>query len=461
METGPESGMETGSEPGMETGSEPGTETGTMKAVTWRLMPFLVLLYLVAYVDRSNIGFAKLTLQNELGLSNAAFTLGQVGFFVAYAIFEVPSNIFLERFGARRWFTRILISWGLVTALTALVSTGWQFYTARFLLGAAEAGFYPGVLYFLTKWYPYRYRARMTGWFMMSTPLAFIIGNPLMGALGGLDGVLGIKGWQWIFIATGVPAVLLGFLTLRVLPDGPERVGWLKDGEKKWIADELAVESSTLGGTHESPLRTLRDKRVVLMSLYFLCFPLGAYGLSFWLPTIVDGFGGLSGTAVGFVTAIPYVFVAIGLYVVPKLADRSGSRYPWIAGNAAVGAVGLAGSALVPAGDHVLQMAFISLAAMCIFAGQPVLWSLPSRFLTGVQAASGIAMINAVGNLGGGFGPMGIGVIVDRTGSAVAGLWFLVAAMMVAAVATYGIKRLIENGRVVDHVPDVPVESGL
>jgi MFS family permease len=423
-------------------------EVKVMKAVTWRLMPFLVLLYLVAYVDRSNVGFAKLTLQEELGLSNAAFTFGQVAFFVAYAVFEVPSNVFLERFGARRWFTRIMISWGLVTVLTALVSTSWQFYAARFLLGVAEAGFYPGVLYYLTKWYPYRYRARMTGWFMMASPLAFIIGNPLMGALGDLDGTLGLEGWQWIFVATGVPAVLLAFVTLRVLPDGPEEVRWLTTGEKDWIAGELAREADALGGGHESPLRTLRDKRVVLMALYFLCFPLGAYGLSFWLPTIVDGFGGLSATATGFITAIPYVFVALGLYVVPKLADRSGSRYPWIAGTAAVGALGLAASALVE--NHVLQIALMSVAAAGIFAGQPVLWSLPSRFLTGVQAASGIALINAVGNLGGGFGPMGIGVIVDRTSSPVTGLWFLVASMAVATVATFGIKRLIEGGRVVE-----------
>lgn len=437
-------------------------ERRVMGAVTWRLMPFLVLLYLVAYVDRSNVGFAKLTLQDELGLSSAAFTLGQVAFFVAYAVFEVPGNLFLERYGARRWFTRIMITWGLVTALTALVTTDWQFYAARFLLGAAEAGFYPGVLYFLTKWYPYRYRARMTGWFMMSQPLAFVLGNPVLGTLDDLDGTLGLAGWQWIFVATGVPAVLLGFVTLAVLPDGPAPVRWLDDAQKAWIAGELAAEADALGGddtTKEAgALRSLRDRRVVLMSLFYLCFPLGAYGLSFWLPTIVDSFGGLSSTATGFVTAVPYVFVAAGLYVIPKLADRTGSRYPWIAGTAAVGALGLAATALVD--DHVVQIALMSLAAVGIYAGQPVLWSLPSRFLTGVQAASGIAMINAVGNLGGGFGPMGIGVVVDRTGSAVTGLWFLVAAMAVAAVATYGIKRLVERGEVVTRTPPLPDTAG-
>ncbi len=433
-------------------------ESKVMKAVTWRLMPFLVLLYLVAYVDRSNVGFAKLTLQDELGLSNAAFTFGQVAFFVAYAVFEVPSNVYLERFGARRWFTRIMISWGLVTVLTMLVVNSWQFYLARFLLGVAEAGFYPGVLYYLTKWYPYRYRARVVGWFMMAQPLAFIIGNPFMGWLDGLHGTFGLDGWQWIFVATGAPAILLGFVTLWLLPDGPGSVRWLGSEARTWLTAELTREAEELGEDHGSPLRALRDRRVVWMSLFFLCYPIGAYGLSFWLPTIVDGFGGLSSTATGFVTAIPYVFVALGLWVVPKLADRSDSRYPWIAGMSALGAVGLAASALVD--SHVLQIALMSLAALGIYSAQPVMWSLPSRFLTGVQAASGIAMINAVGNLGGGFGPMGIGAIVDRTGSPQSGLWFLVAAMAVAAVGTIGIRRVVERHRDLEPLADERTASG-
>ncbi|MFL4952996.1 MFS transporter [Streptomyces sp. MMS24-I31] len=414
-----------------------------MRAVTWRLMPFLVLLYLVAYIDRSNVGFAKLTLQGHLGLSNAAFTLGQVAFFIAYACCEIPSNILLEKFGARRWFTRIMIGWGGVTMLTALVSNSWQFYLARLLLGVAEAGFYPGVLYYLTKWYPYRHRARIVGYFMMAQPLAFLIGNPVMGALDGLD-TFGLSGWQWIFIGTGIPALLLGFVTIRCLPDGPDRVRWLDEEQRGWIASELATEDAR-NTSHPSPLRALRDRRVVCLALFFLCFPLGAYGLSFWLPTIVSDFGGLTGTQIGLVTAIPYLFVALGLYVVPKVADRRGDRYPWIAGTAALGALGLAASTVFT--DPVLRMAAISLAALGIYAGQPVLWSLPSRFLTGVEAASGIALINAVGNLGGGFGPLGIGAIADRTGSPVTGLWFLVAAMAVAAATTYGVKRVLERGQ--------------
>jgi MFS family permease len=416
-----------------------------MKAVSWRLMPLLVLLYLVAYIDRSNIGFAKLTLQQELGLSSTAFTLGQIAFFVAYAVFEVPSNILLERFGARRWFTRIILSWGLVTVATALIRTPGEFYLARFLLGVAEAGFYPGVLYYITKWYPHRYRARVIGLFMMSGPLAFIVGNPYMGAVNGLHGVLGLDGWQWIFVATGMPAVILAFVTLRFLPDGPAEARWLNVEQQAWIAQELKIDAGLASNVHGNPLRALKDRRVVALALYYFCFPFGCYGLGFWLPTIVDGFGGLSSVAIGFITAIPYVFVALGLYLLPKLADRGGSRYAWIAGIAAVGGFGLVCSAL--ATDHVLQLTFISIAAVGLFGCQPMIWSLPSRFLTGAQAAAAIAMINAVGNLGGGFGPMGIAVIVDRTGSVATGLYVLAAVIAIAVVGTFGIQRVIEPRR--------------
>lgn len=425
------------------TATVPALERPTIAAITWRIMPFLILIYLVAYVDRSNVGFAKLTLQAELGLSNAAFTLGQVAFFVAYAIFEVPSNILLERYGARKWFARIMLTWGAVTVLTALVTSPWQFYLARFLLGVAEAGFFPGVLYFITKWYPYRYRARVVGWFMLASPLAFLIGNPILGALNDLDGTLGLEGWQWIFVATGIPAVLLAPITIWYLTDTPQQARWLAEDRRQWLVTELDSEDAGVPAVHGSPLRALADKRVLAMSLWFLCFPLGAYGLSFWLPTIVDEFGGLSGTATGFITAIPYVFVALGLWLVPKLADRSGRRYPWIWSMALLGAVGLAASALTD--NHVLQIAFISIAAFGIFSGQPVLWSLPGRFMTGVHAAAGIAMINAIGNLGGGFGPLGIGVVVDATGSTSTGLWFLVAFMLLAVVGTFVVRAVIER----------------
>lgn len=427
-------------------------ERAAIQTVTLRLVPFLILLYLIAYVDRSNVGFAKLTLQDELGLSNAAFTLGQMAFFVAYAIFEVPSNIALEKYGARKWFARIMLTWGLVTVLTALVTTTWQFYLARFLLGMAEAGFFPGVLYFVTKWYPYRYRARVVGWFMLASPLAFIIGNPLLGALNDLDGTWGLEGWQWIFVATGVPAILLAPVTLWYLTDSPREGRWLATDHRDWLVAELAAEDAAVPPMHASPLRTLRDPRVVAMSLWFLCFPLGAYGLSFWLPTIVDGFGGLSGTQTGLITAIPYLFVAIGLWLIPRLADRSGTRYPWIWSMALLGAAGLAASALVD--NHILQVALICVAAFGIFAGQPVLWSLPGRFLTGVHAATGIAMVNAIGNLGGGFGPLGIGVVVDETGSTSAGLWFLVAFMLLAAAGTFVVRGILEHKGV------APVEVG-
>jgi MFS family permease len=420
-------------------------EQRVLRTVTLRLVPFLVLLYVIAYIDRSNVGFAKLTLQKELNLSAAVFTAGQMFFFIAYALFEVPSNLFLDRFGARRWFARIMITWGVVTVLTMFVASTWQFYLARFALGLAEAGFYPGLVYLFTKWFPQHYRGRVVGWLMLGQPLAFIVGNPFMGWLDDLHGTFGLAGWQLIFLFTGLPAVLLGLVTLRVVPDGPEKASWLSSDQKQWIADTLAAENATLERQAHNPLRALGDRRVLALALYFLCFPIGVYGLSFWLPTIVKGFGKISSFNAGLITDIPYLFVAVGLIVVPRLADRTGRPYRYMWTMSALGAVGLAASVLI--GNHVLQVLMICLAAFGMYSAQPVMWSLPSRFLHGATAAAGIAMVNSIGNLGGGFGPMGIGVIVDATGSAVTGLWFLVGAMVLATVGTFGIRRLVEGSR--------------
>jgi len=420
-------------------------EQRVLRTVTLRLVPYLVLLYVIAYIDRSNVGFAKLTLQKELNLSAAVFTAGQMFFFIAYALFEVPSNLFLDRFGARRWFARIMITWGVVTVLTMFVASTWQFYLARFALGLAEAGFYPGLLYLFTKWFPQHYRGRVVGWLMLGQPLAFIVGNPFMGWLDDLHGTFGLAGWQLIFLFTGLPAVLLGLITLRVVPDGPEKASWLSTDEKHWIADTLAAENATLERQAHSPLRALGDRRVLALALYFLCFPIGVYGLSFWLPTIIKGFGKISSFNAGLITDIPYLLVAVGLIVVPRLADRTGRPYRYMWTMSALGAVGLAASVLI--GNHVLQVLMICLAAFGMYSAQPVMWSLPSRFLHGATAAAGIAMVNSIGNLGGGFGPMGIGVIVDATGSAVTGLWFLVGAMVLATVGTFGIRRLVEGSR--------------
>ena len=425
-------------------------EQAVIRKLTWRLLPFLGLLYVIAYIDRSNVGFAKLELQAELGLSATAFTLGQVFFFTAYALFEVPSNLLLHRVGAHRWIARILLTWGLVTMASALVTTTWQFYTVRFLLGAAEAGFFPGVLYYLSRWFPGAHRGNAIGAFMLAAPVSFILGNPLMGALTDLSGTWGLTGWQWVFLATGLPAVLVSPLVLALLPADPTRARWLSDAERDWLTTTLAADAEAAGHQPHHALAVLRDRRVLTAALFFLVFPLSTYGLSFWLPTLVDSFGGLSGLEVGLVTAVPYLCVAVGLVVVPRLVARQGAPYTWLSVMLALTAAGLAVTALF--GSPVVQMLGLCAAAVGGYAAQPAFWALIPRFLTGAAAAAGIAAVNAVGNLGGGFGPLGIAAVVDRTGSPVTGLLFLLA-VAVAGLAAVPVLRRMLTARPTGH-PD-------
>jgi len=439
---------------------QPGTQAAPaplpaalIRKIGWRLLPLLGVLYVIAYIDRSNVGFAKLTLQAELGLSATAFTLGQVFFFLAYALFEVPSNLALHRFGAHRWIARIMLTWGLITMATALCSTTWQFYLLRFLLGAAEAGFFPGVIYYLSRWFPSSHRAGAIGMFMLAGPVSFIIGNPLMGALNDLDGVAGLQGWQWIFVVTGIPAVAATPVVLWVLPRDPAHARWLTETEREQLQARLAAEEAAVSDQPHHTLAVLRDRRVLALAVFFLCFPLATYGLSFWLPTIVDGFGSMSGFAVGLVSAIPYLCVMAGLLVVPRLADRRGAPFAWLALMLGFSAGGLLVTALV--GAPWLQMVGLCIASIGGYAAQPVMWSLVPRFLTGASAAAGIAAINAVGNLGGGFGPMGIAVVADSTGSPVTGLVFIIVVSLLGLLGTFGLRRVLSADR---PAPDLPAE---
>ncbi|MEU1662372.1 MFS transporter [Streptomyces sparsogenes] len=416
-------------------------ERNVLGKAAWRLLPFLCLLYVIAYIDRSNVGFAKLELQAELGVNATAFTLGQVFFFTAYAIFEVPSNLMLHRTGAHRWIARILLTWGLVTVATTLAHTTWQFYLARFALGAAEAGFFPGVLYYLSRWFPGSHRGRAIGAFMLAAPLSFIIGNPVMGALMDLDGTWSLEGWQWVFLATGIPAVLVSPLVLVLLPAGPEQARWLTPDERTWLAGALAADQAEAGEQPHRTLAVLRDRRVLTAALFFLAFPLSTYGLSFWLPTIIDGFGDLTTTQVGFVSAIPYVCVAVGLVVVPRLVARRDTPYLWITAMLALTIAGFTVAALF--GSPTVQMLGLCAAAVGGYAAQPAFWALIPRFLTGAAAAAGIAAVNAVGNLGGGFGPLGIAAVVDSTGSALTGLMFLLAVAVLGLLAVPLLRRAL------------------
>src|SRR3954463_8404737 len=372
--------------------------TDIIQKVTRRLIPFVGIIYLIAYIDRQNVSYAKLQMVGDLGLSEYAYGLGASLYFIGYFIFEVPSNVILHKVGARRWFARIMISWGIVTLALAYTQNTAMFYVLRFLLGACEAGFFPGVLYLLTIWFPFSYRAEMVGSFMLFSAIANAIGAPIGGMLLDLNGLLGLKGWQWVFLVTGVPAVVMGFVTLAYLDDRPETAHFLASDEKEWLRRTLEHETRTMQKTsHANSFAALLDRRVLLMSLWYVAFPLSAYGLSYWLPAIVKEFG-VSNTGNGFINVIPWVIVGLALVILPRMS-RAGHETPFIVGPALLGAGCLVLSVYVP--GNVLRFAFLCVAAACIFAPQPILWSLPSKFLTGASVAAGLAAINSVGNLGG------------------------------------------------------------
>lgn len=416
-------------------------ELRVIRTATLRLLPYLGLLYVVAYIDRSSVGFAKLTLQDDLGLSDTAFFMGAGAFFIAYAIFEVPSNLILERVGASRWFARIMLTWGLITILTAFVWNEQSFYALRFLLGAAEAGFYPGVIYFLTKWFPVRHRAKIFGYFIFANPISFAIGNPLLGWLSGLDGTYGLAGWQWIFIITGVPAVLLAVVTWFYLPDTPAHAKWLTQPQRDWITTELELENDANPDKH-NPMSSLVSGKVWLCIAQFLMMIIAAYGLSYWLPTIVKEFG-VSDTTTGFLTAIPYICAAAALFFLPRHADKKKEYWLHISVPMVIAGISMATSLFVEAPS--IRLALMSIAAAGFLAPIPIFWAVTSRLFTGVTAAAALAMINSIGNLGGWLGPLGIGVVVDSTGSTTTGLWVIVIATFLGAILVLPVRHIVNK----------------
>lgn len=408
-----------------------------------RLVPFLALIYVVAYVDRTVVGFAKLHMNAAVGLSDAAYGLGAGLFFVGYFLCEVPSNLALARFGARVWFARILFTWGAITMAMAFVSGPKSFYVLRFLLGAAEAGLYPGILFFLTQWFPVRHRARVIGLLVLAQPVAGIVTGPIAGALLETHGFFGLSNWQTLFVVSGLPAVLLCLPTLRLLPESPAHARWLDPEARRWIERELASDRRSYSlDTHRHPFSALKDRRVLLLALLFLPFPLCIYGLSLWLPTIIKAFGVTDSTA-GLLSAVPYLFAVAGLLIVPRHSDKHRERYGHIVVVSAVAALTMAASAWVH--SPALQLLFISLTAFSLYSIQAVVWALPGEFLSGTSAAVGIAMINSLANLGGYLGPYGIGLIKDATGSLAAGLYFLAATLVIAVLATFAVRAALRT----------------
>ncbi|MEB3752769.1 MFS transporter [Acinetobacter sp. MD2(2019)] len=421
-------------------------EKNVIRTVTLKLIPALIILYLVAYIDRAAVGFAHLHMGADVGIGDAAYGLGAGIFFIGYFIFEVPSNLLLDKFGPRRWFARILLSWGLVTMAMALIQGPNSFYLLRFLLGVAEAGFFPGVLYLITQWFPVRHRGKVMGMFVLAQPIAMMVAGPLSGALLGMDGLSGLHGWQWLFIIVGLPAVILSVPTLLFLPDRVDAVKWLSGEQKIWLKQELHKDESEYQQTrHANPLHALKDKRVLLLSLYYLPAVLSIYGLNLWMPIIMKQFAGGSDLQIGFLAGIPYFFAILGLLIIPRSSDRTNDRFGHLTVLHGVGAVSIFLSAWLA--SPVLQLMALSTVALCLFSTVAVFWTLPGRFLTGVGAAAGIALINSVGNLGGYLGPFVIGILKQKTGSVASGLYFLSIVMLIGLILTYLVYLKLEKNR--------------
>lgn len=412
--------------------------------VTWRIVPFIMVLYTVAYIDRSAVGFAKLHMETDIGIDAAAYGLGAGLFFLGYFLFEVPSNWILPKVGPRVWFARILVTWGLITAAMAFAQGPISFYVLRFLLGAAEAGFYPGILYYLTKWYPQRNRTKATGIFVMAAPLAFLIMSPLAGWLLGVNG-LGMEGWQWLFIITGLAAVLLAIPTMIWLKDSPRHAAWMSDEESSWIEGELAKDKEEFGQVeHGNPFRALLDKHVLTFALLFFPSTVGVYGLSYWLPTVIKKFAGTD-LATGWLTAIPYVFAILGIFITSRWASTFRENWIPLTTIFTISAIGIFMSAVVSA--PWLQLVALSIAAFGLYSIAGVFWALPTRFVIGTSAAIGIAAINSFGNLGGFVGPYVVGAIAKSTGSTQVGMYFLTGVLLLGALGTLLVSVLFKGDR--------------
>ncbi|OBX28989.1 MFS transporter [Acinetobacter gandensis] len=419
-------------------------EKDVIRKVTFKLIPALVILYLVAYIDRAAVGFAHLHMGADVGIGDAAYGLGAGLFFIGYFLFEVPSNLLLDKFGARKWFARILLTWGLITMAMALIQGPHSFYILRFLLGVAEAGFFPGILYLITQWYPVRHRGKIMGMFILSQPIAMMVAGPLAGALLGMDGIANMHGWQWLFVMVGLPAVLLSLPTLLYLPDNISAVKWLSNEQKNWLKNELVKDEAEYDQTrHGNPLHALKDKRVLTLALYYLPVTLSIYGLNLWLPTIIKQFSGGSDLQVGFLSSIPYIFGIIGLLIIPRSTDKLNDRYGHLSFLYALGACGMFFSAWLT--SPVMQLIALSVVAFALFSTTAVFWTLPGRFLTGASAAAGIALINSVGNLGGYIGPFGIGLLKQYTGNMASGLYFLTIVMIFGLILTYFVYAKFET----------------
>ena len=414
-------------------------EKRVLRKVTLRIVPFVMLLYFIAFIDRVNIGFAALTMNKDLGFSPSVFGFGAGIFFLGYFLFEVPSNLILEKVGARLWIARVMITWGMVSAAFAFISGDTSFYILRFLLGAAEAGFFPGIILYLSYWFPARYRAGVVSLFMAAAPISVVLGSPISSALLEMHGLLGLKGWQWMFLMEAAPAIVLGFVVLFYMTDRPEKAKWLRDDERQWLVNAMNAEHAAKAATASHSIwRGLADLRVLALSLVYFGTSAGLYTLGIWAPQIIKEFG-LSTMQVGLLNAIPPTVAVVAMVLWARHSDRTGER-TWHVVAACIAAS--AGLMLAGAATSVISVvAALTLVNVGISAAKPPLWSMPTMFLSGSAAAAGIATINSIGNLGGFVGPAMIGWIKDLTGSFQGGLYFVAGLLVLSAVLTLVLSR--------------------
>jgi ACS family tartrate transporter-like MFS transporter len=415
-----------------------------IRKVSWRLIPFLVLSYMLNFVDRVNLGFAALQMNKELSFTPTVFGWGAGILFVGYFFFGVPSNLALNRYGARRWVSLIMIVWGLVSASMVFVSGQTSYLVIRFLLGAAEAGFFPGVILYLTLWIPKAYRGQITSRFMFAQPIALTLGSLASGWLLQLDGVAGIAGWRWMFILEGLPSVIVGFIALWYLTDLPKNAKWLEEGERKWLQEELDKESRSVESVSKvGAFETISNPRIWLLCLIYVGMVIGVYGVNMWLPQIIKNFGGLSTVEIGVFAAVPFIAASVGMLLIGMSSDRH-REIKWHVTLA----MGIAGVALLASAFTqrmpMVTILLLSISSIGMYGCMPIFWTIPPTFLTGKARATGIGIINSIGNLGGFGGPILVGMIRDSTGSFIYGLIFLGVCVVVGSVLVYFVSKRAE-----------------
>ncbi len=406
--------------------------------VARRVIPFMVALYTVSFLDRVNVGFAALTMNKDLGFTPEIYGWGAGIFFFGYFLFEIPSNVILTKVGARRWICRIMASWGVISAANAFVQGPTSFYVLRFLLGLAEAGFAPGMIFYLSLWFPARLRARYAAAYFLAIPLTNVIGAPLSSLILGTDDVLGLHGWQWLFILEALPALVLAVVVFFFLPDGPADAHWLDQSERERIAGELSVERDAADDRIHDVWSALADSRVLLLAAIYFGIVVGLYGIGYWLPQMVQAMG-FSNFAIGVLVAMPYAAAGVAQYLWGRHSDYSGERVWHVALPAALSAFAFALSAALQSPAFVLIA--LAIAAIGICSTLAPFWAMPPQFLSGRGAAAGIAAINAVGNLGGFIGPYAVGWALQESGNYSGGMMILAASLLGAAVLVLAMGR--------------------